>query len=317
MIIAKTPLRISLFGGSTDYESFYKEHGSFLIGTTIDKYSYLSMRFRPKILSKETLVVYSKMDYVKEFDSIQNPLIRETLKYGDVKDFVELFSFADIPSRTGLGGSSSYCVGLLYLINQLYGRPIDKKKLVYDAIKVEREILKEAGGIQDSIWPAYGGLNSIEIHSTGDFSVKPLPITEDFKQELEDSMVLIYTNEQRSQEEIAKSHNHKDKMQILSLAREAYDRFVEEDIEGIGNLLYETWRQKKDLSPLISTPKVDHTVKTVMDNGAYGAKLLGSGGCGFVLAICTPHTKAKLLEVFGDDVLPFKFESTGVSRIHS
>lgn len=317
MIIVKTPLRISLFGGSTDYESFYKENGSFLIGTTIDKYSYLSMRFRPKILSKETLVVYSKMTYAKVLDDIQNPLIRETLRYGNVKDFVELFSFADIPSRTGLGGSSSYCVGLLYLINQLYGHLEDKKKLVKDAIKIEREILKESGGIQDSIWPVYGGLNSIEIHRTGEFSVKPLPITEDFRQELENSMVLIYTNEQRSQEEIAKSHNYKDKIQILSLAREAYDCFVEEDIESIGELLYEAWKQKRALSPLISNLKVDTTISTVMDCEAYGAKLLGSGGCGFVLAICNPTAKAKLLEVFGDDVLPFKFESTGVSRIHS
>lgn len=317
MIIVKAPLRISLFGGSTDYESFYREHGSFLIGTTIDKYSYLSMRFRPKILSKETLVVYSKMTYAKTLDEIQNPLIRETLKYGDVKDFVELFSFADIPSRTGLGGSSSYCVGLLYLIDQLYGRNTEKNRLVRDAIMVERELLKEAGGIQDHIWPVYGGMNSIEIHKDGSFSVKPLPITQQFRKEIEDSVVLIYTNEQRGQDDIASAHNDKDKQRILDIAIKAYGRFINEDIKGIGEHMYESWKEKRGLSPLISNSKVDQTIDDVMRLGAYGAKLLGAGACGFVLAICNPKVKADILQVFGDDVLPVKFESDGVSRIYS
>lgn len=320
MIIAKTPLRLSLFGGSTDYSSFYKEHGSFLIGTTIDKYSYLSMRFRPKVLSKENLVVYSQMNYAKTFDDIQNPLIRETLKYGNVKDFVELFSFADIPSRTGLGGSSSYCVGLLYLINELYNRPeMTKKQLVHDAITIERTILKEAGGIQDSIWPAYGGLNSIEIQPDGDFSVKPLPITEDFYKEFEDSIVLIYTNEQRDKEDIAKSHDStdKDKTRILEISKEAYSCFVKENIKGIGHLMYETWKEKRNLSALISNQKVDETIAAVIRDGAYGAKLLGAGGCGFVMAVCHSVAKEKIIKRFGDDVLPIKFESKGVSRIHA
>ena len=320
MIIAKTPLRLSLFGGSTDYESFYKDHGSFLIGTTIDKYSYLSMRFRPKVLSKENLVVYSQMNYAKTFDDIQNPLIRETLKYGGVKDFVELFSFADIPSRTGLGGSSSYCVGLLYLINKLYERPeLTTKQLVCDAITIERTILKEAGGIQDSIWPAYGGLNSIEINTDGDFFVKPLPVTEDFYKEFEESVVLIYTNEQRNKEDIAKSHDStdKDKTRILEISKEAYGCFVKENIRGIGHLMYETWKEKRNLSPLISNPKVDETIAAVIRDGAYGAKLLGAGGCGFVMAVCHPVAKSKILQRFGDDVLPIRFESKGVSTIHN
>lgn len=318
MIIAKTPLRISLFGGSTDYESFYKEHGSFLIGTTIDKYSYLSMRFRPRILSNEHLIVYSKMDYSKDFEGIQNPLIRETLRYGGVKDFIELFSFADIPSRTGLGGSSSYCVGLLYLIDQLYGRTSDKKKLVNDAITVERKILKETGGIQDQIWPAYGGLNSIEINTAGKYSVKPMPVSEDFRKELEDSMVLIYTNEQRNQNEIAEAHENKDKKQILQLSRQAYTAFVQEDIKTIGQLLHSSWKEKRAIDPrLISSQKVDDAIAQIMLNGAYGAKLLGTGGCGFILAICNSHAKERLSSIYGDFVLPFKFESDGVRRIYS
>ena len=316
MIIVKTPLRISLFGGSTDYESYYKENGSFLIGATINKYAYLSMRIRPRILAKESVVVYSKMEFVKSFDEIHNSLIRATLKYKNVNDFIEFFSFSDVPSRTGLGGSSSYCVGLLYLINKLYNLPIDKKELIKDAIQIERIMLKEAGGIQDQIWPAYGGLGSIEIGKDGNFAVRPLPISEEFYHELEDSLVMIYTNEQRGQEEIAKSHESKYKDKLLEISREAYKRFLEENLLSIGELMYESWLEKRDISPLISTRKVDETIKTVMGCGAYGAKLLGAGGCGFVLALCDPEVKKTLKEKFADSILDIKFEKEGVSQIY-
>ena len=316
MVIIKTPLRISLFGGSTDYESFYKIHGSFLIGTTIDKYSYLSMRFRPKILSKESIVMYSKMECVKHLDNISNPLIREVLRYKKVKEYIEFCSFADIPSRTGLGGSSSYSIGLLYLIDQLYGRETDKKTLIKDAITIERTILHEAGGIQDHIWPLYGGLNSIEIDTNGKFRVKPLPITREFYEELEQSVVLIYTNEQRNQENIARSHDGKDKLRILDISRQSYNYFLKENLKGIGELLYETWKEKRQLSSLISNAKIDQIINIVMQRGAYGAKLLGSGGCGFILIICNPKVKKVLTTVFKNDILPIKFDSQGVSRIY-
>jgi D-glycero-alpha-D-manno-heptose-7-phosphate kinase len=216
-----------------------------------------------------------------------------------------------------LGGSSSFCVGLLYLINQLYKHTSDKKTLVLDAIKIEREILQETGGIQDHIWPVYGGLNSIEIHQDGNFFVKPLPITEDFYKEIEKSVVLIYTNEQRIQEEIAKSHESKDKTRILDISHKAYEFFIKEDIKSIGELLYESWKEKRGLSSLISNTKIDQTVSTVIEKGAYGAKLLGAGGCGFVLAICNPKVKEILTDIFKDSILSIQFESDGVSKIYS
>jgi D-glycero-alpha-D-manno-heptose-7-phosphate kinase len=316
MIIIKTPLRISLFGGSSDYESFYKMHGSFLIGTTIDKYSYLSARLRPSILSKEFVIVYSKMEQVTHLNQIHNPLIRETLKYRQIKDYIELFSFSDIPTRTGLGGSSAYCIGLLYLLDKLYEMTSSKKQLINDAIQIERHILNESGGIQDYIFPVYGGLNSIEINTKGEFFVKSLPVTEEFHNELEMSMVLIYTNEQRNQNTIAKSHENKDKLQILELSREAYKYFLTEDIKNIGKLLYESWKEKRNLSPLISTDKIDTIITQIINCGTYGVKVLGAGGCGFILCICNQNTKTKLKNIFKDNILNIKFESKGISRIY-
>ena len=118
MITVKSPFRVSLFGGSTDYKGFYEQYGSFMIGTPIDKYCYVSMRYRPKIFPQQYFCTYSKYELVDTIDKLKNPLIRETLRYFDVKQ-IEIFSFSDIPSRTGLGGSSSYCVAMTYIIKQL------------------------------------------------------------------------------------------------------------------------------------------------------------------------------------------------------
>ena len=316
MIIVKSPFRISFFGGSTDYESFYKNNGSFIIGTTIDKYVYLSIRKRPNIFSNESSIIYSKLQLVKTFDEIQNPLIRESLKYKNINFPIELTSFSDIPSRTGLGGSSSFCVGLLYIINKLLEIKQNKSDLAKDAIHIERRILNESGGIQDQIWPTYGGLNSIEINQDGIFFVKPMPVTDDFRKELEKSILLIYTNDQRQQNEIAQSHEDKDKLRILEISKESYKYFLTEDIENIGKLLFESWKEKMKISSLISNNKINNIGKIIMENGAYGIKLLGAGGCGFIMAICNPNVKNKLTELFKDSILDINFETGGVSEIY-
>lgn len=316
MVIVKAPLRISFFGGSTDYESFYKEHGSFIIGTTIDKYVWLSARYRPKILPRKHHIGYSKLEVVSSAKEIKNPLIRETLQYHAIRDYIDFSSSADVPSRTGLGGSSAFCVGMVYLMKKLKGESIDKKDLAKTAIHIERNILKDSGGIQDQIWAAYGGFNTIEINTNGDFTVKPLPVSDKFKRKLENSIVLIYTNNQRGQDSIAKSHENKDKKKILEISRKAYDSFLKEDIKTIGALLYETWKEKRRISPLISTREIDKRVKKVMDLGAYGVKLLGSGGCGFLMALCNPAAKKKIVEEFKDDVLEFRFEDRGTVVVY-
>lgn len=317
MVIVKSPFRISLFGGSTDYKDFYEKNGSFLIGTTINKYVYLCMRKRPSILSHESVITYSKLQHVKNWNEIENPLIKAVLNYRTISDSIEFISFSDIPSRTGLGGSSSFCVGMLHLIDKVFeNTEISKKELASEAIHVERVLLNEPGGIQDQIWPAYGGFNSIEISKEGVFSIKPMPATPEFKEELERSLLLIYTNDQREQNSIAKSHENKDRSSILDISKEAYSCFLKEDTNQIGKLLYQSWIEKRGISNLISTTKVDNIIKTVMDMGACGAKLLGSGGCGFVLVVCDPFTRHKIKDVFKDSIMEFSFESRGVKELN-
>jgi D-glycero-alpha-D-manno-heptose-7-phosphate kinase len=317
MITAKSPFRVSLFGGSTDYKRFYEKYGSFIIGTPIDKYCYISMRYRPKIFSQQYLCTYSKYELVDILDKLKNPLIRETLRYFNIKP-IEIFSFSDIPSRTGLGGSSAYCVTMSYIIDKLKENNLSKKEIIDAAIKIEREILKESGGIQDQIWPFAKGFSSIEIKKDGTYDIKPLPITEEFEQILQDSMVLIYTEEQRNNDVIAKSHEEdtNNKLQILETAKQAYKLFEYEDLKGIGELVYESWLSKERISPYISNGKIKTIIDDVMSMGAYGAKLLGSGGCGFVLTICNPIVKKNIVEKYKKNILDFKIDKTGVTTIY-
>jgi D-glycero-alpha-D-manno-heptose-7-phosphate kinase len=274
------------------------------------------MRLRPQIFSKESSVIYSKFQLVRNWEEIQNPLIKEVLKFNGVKDPIEFISFSDIPARTGLGGSSAFCIGMLYLLNQTFNKVQTKKELVVDAIHIERDILKESGGIQDQIWPAYPGFNSISIDKSGQFFVKPVPISDDFLQFLENSMILIYTHSQREQDDIAKSHENKNKTGILEVSKEAYKRFVSEDIKGVGELLYQHWIEKKKISDLISTAFIDEMASDVMGMGAYGVKLLGSGGCGFLLVLCDPLVRKNIVEKYKSEILDFKFEKTGVTQIY-
>jgi D-glycero-alpha-D-manno-heptose-7-phosphate kinase len=318
MITVKSPFRISLFGGSTDYKGFYEQYGSFMIGTPIDKYCYISMRYRPEILSKQYLCTYSKYELVNSINKLQNPLIRETLKYFNINKPIELFSVSDIPSRTGLGGSSAYCVALSYLIKKIKEENINSKEIIDAAIKIEREILNESGGIQDQIWPFAKGFSSIEIKKDGTYNTKPLPITEEFEQILQDSMILIYTEEQRNNNIIAKSHEDdiNNKYQILETAKKAYKLFEYEDLKGIGELMYESWLSKERISPYISNGKIKTIINDIMDMGAYGSKLLGSGGCGFILVICNPIVKKNIIEKYKENVLNFKIDKTGTTTIY-
>ena len=318
MITVKSPFRISLFGGSTDYKNFYEQHGSFLIGTPIDKYCYISLRYRPEILTNQYLCTYSKYELVDDIEDFQNPLIRESLKYFGIDKPIELFSFSDIPSRTGLGGSSSYCVALLYLIKKLKKEKILNKKIIDSAIEIERFILNESGGIQDQIWPFAKGFSSIEIDKNGLYNIKPLPISEEFESELQNSMILIYTDEQRNNEIIAKSHEDdtNNKIKILEMAKNSYNLFERENLEGIGQLLYESWISKEKISPYISNDKINNIISDVMLMGAYGAKLLGSGGCGFVLVMCNKNVRKKILAKYQKKVLNFNIDKTGLKTIY-
>jgi len=316
MIISKTPFRVSLFGGSTDYASYYQKHGSLLVGFAIDKYCYISIRKTPKIFNHRTCVSYSKLEKVNNNSDIEHNGVRGTLEYLKVKTGLEIHHIADLPSQTGTGSSSSFIVGLLHAISRLRrGVPSSKKSLAEMAIKIERELLEESGGIQDQIWASYGGLNSIEIARDGSFEVRPLPLSTDFQDRLLERLVLVYTGKTRKSFHIAKSHDDKEasgvKSKIHDLARSAYQEICKGEITGVGQLLHESWNLKKQISPFISSGGIDEFYKDLQKEGMIGGKLMGSGGSGFIIGILEEGRKQDFIKKFTKSNVEFGFDKNG------
>ena len=321
MIITRAPFRVSFFGGSTDYVSFYSSYGSLCLGATIDKYTYVSLRHRPDVFGSQSNISYSKLENTSNHSSISNPLIRESLLKFGLKSAIDLHLFGDMPSRTGLGGSSACCVSLCRSIRSLKGLKISKKILANDAIDIERNILGEAGGIQDQIWAAYGGFNSIEIKKNGKFYVKPIPASVEFCEHLQSSCFLIYTDKQRKSSKIAESHENKRsldvKKSIAEISREAYKQFCCQNIREVGQLLEETWAQKKRISKYISTDETNRLEGKLSREDVFGKKLLGSGGSGFMLVICDKRKKSSIIKDIQktNKILNFNIDFEGCKKI--
>lgn len=319
MIIVRTPFRVSLFGGSTDYSEFYSNHGSLLIGFTIDKYNYISLRKTPKILPHKTRIAYSQVEVIRRTSDIKHNGVRGVFEHFNIRDGLEISHNSDIPSQTGLGSSSSFIVGLINGINTLYNRDFTKKELAEAAIYIERTLLKESGGIQDQIWAAYGGVNSIKIDKSGEFSVRPLPISEEFRQEILDRSFLIYTGHGRESFALAahsgSANEHKEK--ILDIAHEAYDHLITENLDAVGYLLHSSWENKKKIANGISNEFIDDTYSLLRENGMLGGKLLGAGSSGFIFGIAEKGQKQVIKKIFQKNMIDFGFDNEGSKVIYS
>ena len=321
MIISKTPFRVSLFGGSTDYKSFYSKFGSLLSGFSINKYTYISVRKTPSILDYKTRLAYSKTEIVNKHSIIEHNGIRGVLEYCKVRFGIDLNHVSDLPSQTGVGSSSSFIVGLLNAIYQIKRTKKSKKELATEAIFIERELLAEPGGIQDQIWAAYGGLNSIDINKNGTFDVKPLPVSEDFKKDFMSRSVLIYTGKTRQSFEISNSHDRKEndevRKRILEISHEAYDAFLKADINKIGTLLEKSWETKKKISSLISKDHVELLHSKLKSDGMIGGKLIGSGGSGFIFGIMKKGFDLKgLKSKYSKNYISFDIDEEGSKIIN-
>lgn len=299
MIISKTPYRVSLFGGSTDYESFYKDHGSLLIGFAMNQYCYLTVRKTPSIFGYHTRVLYSKIEEVINNKNILHNGVRGVLEYLNIEYGLEINHLCDLPSQTGIGSSSSFVVGLLNAILKLENKKSSKEQLSRDAIYIERKLLQESGGIQDQIWAAYGGFNCINIEKDGSFDVLKLKTDNKFITDLFDRSILLYTGSTRHSFEIAQSYDTiqsiPNKLKILDLAQQAYKLILKEDLNSVAELLHETWTEKQKISPIISNSKISEIYLTLQKNGMIGGKLLGAGGNGFLFCIMDSNKNKKTI----------------------
>lgn len=323
MIISRTPFRVSLFGGGTDYAAWFREHGGAVLGAAIDKYCYLSVRPLPPFFAHKHRIVYSKIELVREIDEIVHPAVRGVLSEMKPTGGLEIHHDADLPARSGLGSSSSFTVGLINALYAAKGRMISKLDLSREATRIEQEVIRETVGCQDQIWASYGGFNRIDFNTDGTFSVAPLIVAPERRDELRRAMVLVFTGFSRISSEIAADQLGRlhDKRAQLKDMRQLVDEATAllhaspSPVEPLGRLLHDSWMLKRELSPSITTAKIDEIYAAGRAAGAYGGKLLGAGGGGFFLFVSPPDRLAALRErLKGLVFVPFGFDFGG-SRI--
>lgn len=323
MIITRTPFRISFFGGGTDYPGWFREHGGAVLATTINKYCYITCRRLPPFFEHKHRIVYSHIENVKHIDDIQHPAVRAVLNWAKVTDGLEIHHDGDLPARSGLGSSSSFTVGLMHALQSLNGKMANKYGLARDAIHVEQNIIGENVGSQDQVSAAFGGFNRIEFYRNDSFDVSPVILPRHRREELRDHLMLCFTGLSRIASEVAKSKidNLKTRENELKLMRAMVDEALSilhnenESIDSFGKLLDASWRYKRSLSDLVSTPEIDSIYQAAIDAGAIGGKILGAGGGGFLLIFAKPERQAAIRDRLKKLIhVPFDFEDSG-SRV--
>ena len=324
MIISRTPMRISLFGGGTDFPSWYKENGGSVISGTINKYTFVNIRYLPPFFDFKYCIRYYKREETQNIQSIKHPTVRECLKLMNVKNGIEIIHNADLPAMSGLGSSSSFTVGLLNAINALYGKYISKKELAYNAIHIEQNILKEAVGSQDQVGASFGGFNKIDFLGE-DINVTPIIMDKKKLNKLETSFLLYFTGLQRKANKIEKSKinnlskNKKDLTEMCELTNVAFNsiNLNNKNFNEVGYLLNEQWKLKKSLSNLVSNTEIDNIYEKGLKAGALGGKLLGAGGGGFILFYVDDASKENVKMKLKNYLhVPFRFDFTGSQIVY-
>ncbi len=328
LIISRTPVRISLFGGGTDYPGYYLRKGGAVLGTTIDKYTHVSISTPGNYFDHKIRIGYSKTELVKEIDQIEHPSIRECLKFKPVDSNLDIHIFSDLPAKTGLGSSSSFTVGFLNALYALMGQKIPKQRLAEEACFIEQERICENVGSQDQFHAAFGGFNIIEFHDNV-MQIRPVVTTRSKIDALEQHLLLFYTGLTRHASEILKE-------QIERTQTCANDRYLEKMCEmvfeaekilsckpedemmiALGKLLHEGWDLKKKLSSKITNPLIDQAYEAAMGAGALGGKLCGAGSGGFLALLVPPeHQEAVKVVLQTFLVVPFRFEKSGSTIIY-
>lgn len=321
MIITRTPFRISFFGGGTDYPVFYKEHGGAVLSTTINKYCYITCRYLPPFFDHKFRIRYTNKEDTQTIDEIVHPSVRECLLYMGIEKGVEIVHSGDIPAMSGIGSSSSFTVGLLNALYALKGEVVTRRRLAFDAIHVEQNMIGEPVGSQDQIAASFGGFNRIEFGGRKDgVFVQTIPINGEKLEYLQSCLLFYFTGFPRYSSEVAKEQIEQtpQKVKELNLMKEMVDEAINilngpvERFHEFGKLLHEAWMLKRGLTKLISNGSIDDIYQAAINAGAIGGKLCGAGGGGFIILFVPPENQDKVKEKLKDLLLvPIRFENLG------
>ena len=325
MIISKTPVRISFFGGGTDYAEYFNEYGGSVLSTTIDKYVYITINKIGGLLDEKYRIAYKKVELCNTIEDIEHPSVRETLRYMNIEDGLDINIFSDLPARTGLGSSSSFTVGLLNALYAFEGKVKSKLDYAKEAIYIEKDILQENVGVQDQLAAAVGGLNYMKLSSSG-YEVNPIILSKERKRQLDSNLLLYYTGISRFATEVLKEQVEKTKeKKVMVELKDIYDMVQDGmkilsdgsiPLSDFGYLLDKTWQTKKKLSSAISSGSIDEMYKIAIKNGALGGKLLGAGGGGFFLFYVDGEKEEFRKKMSKFVEIPFQFEGDGSKIIY-
>jgi D-glycero-alpha-D-manno-heptose-7-phosphate kinase len=326
MIIARSPLRISLGGGGTDLPSYYEKHEGYVLSAAIDKYVYVTV-MRP--FTQGIYLKYSEIEHVKTIAEVKHPIIREVLVELKLKTpQIEITTLADIPSGTGLGSSGSFTTALLKSLHAHYRKNIHPREIAELACEIEMNRLQEPIGKQDQYISAFGGITEFFFHKDGMVSTNTLNISMDTIHDLEDNLVLFFTGISRSagsilKDQVDKSNTENDKMlenlhytkKLGQLSKEA---LVSGDTLRFGEIMHEHWEHKKSRSKGMSNKSIDDAYNIAMKSGAIGGKLVGAGGGGFLLFYVNDKDKIRNeFSKIGLEEVRFKFDFEGTKVILS
>jgi D-glycero-alpha-D-manno-heptose-7-phosphate kinase len=326
MIISRAPVRISFFGGGTDYPEYFQRHGGAVLATAINKFSYVTASpFLSHLFDYNIRISYRQAEFVKRVDEIQHNVYRECLKLCGFKKDIELHNVADLPAFTGLGSSSAFTVSLLHALHSVKGEFLTPLELAYEAIHVERHLLKDNVGCQDQTLAAVGGFNRIEFRSERDITVQRVPISPERLRELEQHLFIVFSGVKRKASDVVAKQLKRVGQNLATLKTmramvdEGFDILTEgQPLRKFGELLDAAWQAKRSLDGGVSTAEIDAIYQRGLKAGAWGGKLLGAGGGGFILFFAPPKAQAKLKQAFaGQQILKVRLNAPGSQIIHS
>jgi D-glycero-alpha-D-manno-heptose-7-phosphate kinase len=326
MIIARSPLRISLGGGGTDLPSYYEQHTGFLIAAAVDKYVYITLH---DTFVADLIVKYSKLERVTDASQLEHPIIREAMAMlGISGQSLELTSMADIPAGTGLGSSGSFTTALLKALHAWKKNLVHPAELAEQACDIELNRLHEPIGKQDQYIAAYGGITCFKFLPGGKVEAWPLKISEETRYSLEDNLLLFFTGYSRSASAILKEQDTKSKAADPSMMENLH--FVKDlgyqsqraleaaNLAEFARLMDVHWQRKKQRSGNMSNPKINEWYDLAMANGALGGKLIGAGGGGFLMFYADDKAKLRhAMRQVGLKEVRFRFDFEGTKLLIS
>ena len=290
MIIVQTPLRVSLFGGGTDFPEFYRENGGCVLSSAINKYVFVTAKKR---FDQKLRIGWTHTEMVDCIDEVKHELIREALRKTGVTRGVEITTMGDIPSTgSGLGSSSTVTVGALHALYVLQGEIVPAERLAREACEIEIDILGKPIGVQDQYITSLGGLKFLEFKRNGQIQVEKILLETDLLRKLNDNLLLFFTGVTRSSDSILgeQKRNIANKQKTLremkSIAITARCALLEGNLDVIGNLLHQSWQLKQQLASKICNDEIDEMYQAARQAGAIGGKITGAGGGGFLLLYC-------------------------------